>query len=586
LPSKYVLLLVVAISLATSDATAGNRDRSKEAHALVRDARRRLAIGTFDERRIAMAQLAQALRLTPHDTALAVELGEVCLQRGLFRIATDAFNAALKQSPGDARALLGLGRVSQRDWLESGDFGTLLQAIRCFEVTTRSQPDFCKAWTALAALRLENGDPDGAFDAAMSALTTTPDRWEAQLSGAYLAYRTGHVALADSLFHVVLPRLKPEFQERFDDISPLMGEAQAQQLAALTPVARSEAVRQFWSENNPDPTDRLNLAQLEYWSRLAHAMQLLDDPWSPRWALRTQHYARYGRKVQIEHMLGPRHYEMPRIELGEEPDMPTLASLARLGPVTTQGGIAIFSPLPPRARELKMRLRLASFSGTYLTRHVAALQVEGTPRDSLTAQCVVLDEGEREIARSSQLLSASACDPDELHNAEFPLDLPVGRYRIALSVRGGNDRATRTIVHDVTMMQPSLHMSDVVLTCGLPARSPNTSSVRLDFDLAGQMEKARPLFAYFEIYHLQTDRNGHNHFRYEYAIQEEPRKGRRQPLPSFSTTQEGVGPIRRQFIRVPLDSLAPGRYSLVITVEDLIGGQSAEGRASFVMASP
>ena len=34
-----------------------------------------------------------------------------------------------------------------------------------------------------------------------------------------------------------------------------------------------------------------------------------------------------------------------------------------------------------------------------------------------------------------------------------------------------------------------------------------------------------------------------------------------------------------------LGSLAPGRYSLVITVEDLISGQSAEGRTDFVRLS-
>ena len=436
-----MLLLVVAIALPTLGATAVEPDRSQRAHGLVQDAKRRLALGTFEERRIAMEQLEQALRLVPDEVALRIELGHVYLERGLLHAATKTFQRALRQSPGNVEALFGLGRVSQRDWLDSGNFGTLLQAIHRFEATTKAHPGFCEAWTTLAALRLEKGDPDGAFDAAMSALATTPERWEAQLSAAYLAYRTGHVTLADSLFHVALPHLQPEFQARFADISPLMSETQAKTLAASTPAARTEGVRRFWSENNPDPTDRLNLAQLEYWSRLAHATLLLDDPWSPRWGRRTAYYARYGRKVQIEHLLGPRHYEMPRIELGEVPDIPTPEALASLGQVTSRDGFAIFAPLPPRVRELAMASRLASFRGIHEARLVAGLQVAGTPRDSLTAQCVVLDDSEHEVARSSQSLSASGCDPAELRTAEFPFDLRAGRYRIVLSVRNGDDRA-------------------------------------------------------------------------------------------------------------------------------------------------
>src|SRR5262245_31057500 len=225
-----MLPLVVAIALCSLGATTVDFDRSQQARALIQDAKRRLAIGTFDERRIAMGQLEQALRLMPNDGALRIELGQVYLERGLLHLATKTFQRVLSQSPANAEALFGLGRVSQRDWLDSGNFGTLLQAIRRFEATTKARAKFCEAWTNLAALRLEKGDPDAAYDAAMSALATTPERWEAQLSAAYLAYRTGHVTFGDSLFRVVLPRLKPELQVRFDDIGPLMNEAQAETL--------------------------------------------------------------------------------------------------------------------------------------------------------------------------------------------------------------------------------------------------------------------------------------------------------------------------------------------------------------------
>jgi len=61
--------------------------------------------------------------------------------------------------------------------------------------------------------------------------------------------------------------------------------------------------------------------------------------------------------------------------------------------------------------------------------------------------------------------------------------------------------------------------------------------------------------------------------------------GQAAPRLSFRSTQEGVGPLRRQFISVPAASLPLGRYRLTILVRDQLAGTKTEQWADFVKAS-
>ena len=79
-------------------------------------------------------------------------------------------------------------------------------------------------------------------------------------------------------------------------------------------------------------------------------MLLLGDPWSPRWATRTDLYARYGNLVQIEDPFDPHHEEMPHVAWGEEAVTPTPEALAPLGQEETNEGRAVFAPLPPAGK--------------------------------------------------------------------------------------------------------------------------------------------------------------------------------------------------------------------------------------------
>jgi len=140
-------------------------------------------------------------------------------------------------------------------------------------------------------------------------------------------------------------------------------------------------------------------------------------------------------------------------------------------------------------------------------------------------------------------------------------------------------------------------MSDVNLQCGRPDLSAGVSTVRLSPDFSTRIEGREPLIAYFEIYHLRCDANGANRFEYEYSIRnlesDKPTSRHLRHLAAeassrleYHSTQEGVGPLRRQFIRVPVESLPTGRYQLTIRVRDARAGASVQRSVDFEKVEP
>ena len=288
--------------------------------------------------------------------------------------------------------------------------------------------------------------------------------------------------------------------------------------------------------------------------------------------------------------------EMPHVAWGEEAVTPTPEALAPLGQEETNEGRAVFAPLPPGTRELPIASLVSHFEGATRTRLLAHVETKGSPGDSVTGDCVVLDSLQRAVARASQSLTESACDPAEHRVGEFAFELDPGRYQLALAVHDmRNGRGVARTWEEVGAVSSALSLSDVILQCGPIDLATSHGAIRLNPNFPARVEDGRPLFAYFEIYHLLLDAHGGNRFEYEYSIRGLPADGRppkrqkRSPAEAASrlayrSVQEGVGAMRRQFINVPAGSLPPGRYRLEIIVRDVLAGTSAEHSADFVRA--
>jgi GWxTD domain-containing protein len=612
-------------SASDSTSTAARAERLRRAAA------DHLARGGVERRRIALFELEQAVQLEPDDPRLQLTLARACFDAGFNQRARDGFQRAAELDPDDAAAELGLGRAWKYEWLATVDTAALTRAVVHLSAATRLDPANGEAWTLLAPLLYERGRLAEARDAAASACAAPGDHPLAPLAAAYMDYRGGRAARAESLFAAALPRLPRDFAARFADLSPLLPPDEAEALAAMDGPARAELERRFWSRTDPDPTTPENEARLEYWSRVAHAgLLFLDDPAHMPWDLRTDLYVRYGapRGVAYEppglplfyqfgkYGLYPLHsqlwdyshlgmlvpmydflltneYRPTRTRASSADPVPDAGTLARADLVATDGGRALFRTLPPGVRSLAIAGQLARFESERGARLVALVEAPGTPADSLWAQCALLDSSERVIARAVATLSPSGCEPATRRAGEFTFDVPPGPYRVALSVRdGGGARGVARVSRDVAPSPAGLAISDLVVTCGPLDAMRGATEVRLGPNLAARVGDDGPLVAYFETYRLRPGPDGLSRVRYEYSVEPATQPARpwlqrllslgwSAPLYFARREETQAGPLRRQFISVPVQSLRPGPYRLQVRVRDLVTGDVVTAATRF-----
>jgi GWxTD domain-containing protein len=662
------LLALAMLAAGAAPQARGDPSRPGRAESLYLSAQARLATGSFDQRRIAIGELEEATALASDEPRYQLALGRAYFDAELTNLAKGRFERAASLSPADPAPRLGIGEAWRRDWLTYLAPASLERAIENFTAATRLGPDLCDAWVRLAPLLYERGELKPALAAAERACASAPGRADAALAAAYLSYRSGSVARAESLFASAIPRLPLDLRARCADVSPLIRQEDEEELREQSPRMQAEFARRFWSENDPDPATPENEAQLEYWARIAHASLMFLDPTHPRWDMRAELYVRFGPpgSVAYEPLGVPltrtpswyhawrytrlngwrrvgeptdypmhsmvwdypnlgmlvllndyalsEHYQLPP-SLYRPPDpLPSPQALSRGDFLFTAGGKAMFPLLPPGVRALPVAGHVCRFEGEHGARLLAQLEAPGTPVDSLWATCVVVDSSEHEVTRATRVLSPSGCDPTRLRTADFSFDVPPGFYRVGFSVR--NERGDRGVTRSTKDVEPqpaSLALSDVVVICGPIDVAPGAPEIRLAPDngprapqavaatapvirlgpnLRARVAGDEPLIAYFEIYHLLPGVNGQAPFEYEYTVRSEEKDARpwfrrmfpfgaHEPRVQVQGAEVNFGPLRRQFVSVPVASLPPGRYRLEVRVRDASTGETALGTARF-----
>jgi len=626
-----ILLLAVVLlaSGARHAAAAGPGD--DQAGQLLASAEQRLAMQTIEMRRVAIAELERAHELAPTRLDVLLTLARAYTQAGFQKQSRIRYERALALAGDNADSRLGLAQAWRRDWLKYVEPRSLVRATEHYAACVRLDPARLEAWLQLSALELERGNVRAASAAAERGFATDPGRADAMLAVASTRWRQGQVLSADTLFRRAIARLRRSVRERFEDFAPLATEKDTSAYRRLSPEGREEFVRQFWREHDPDLATSENEAQLEYWARVTQAYFLYYDAKRRVWDERGEIYVRYGPPEEMRynpvgtmlytpwtgignrlrfpmnvlvwfyHRLGmvvilndrslTENYELPLSMDFDTDPRPSPGPLAASGLLWTPGLRGTFSPLPPGVEPLDVASQLARFEGTAGGgRLFAGLSAPGTPSDSLQAEFVVLDSAYREVHRQRRTLSPSACEPADMRVADFDVALPPGRYLVGLSAGAGSRRGSTKEKVEIVAVDSSLAMSDVVVTCGLPAGP--VSSVRLDPNPSAHVEVGQPLVAYFEVYHLARGADGEGRFEYETAVRSATPDRRiwLQRLLSpkrdgenlgFTRQDKVLGTVRRQYVSVPLTGLPPGRYRLEVTVRDVLTGDERRSAAEF-----
>ncbi len=627
--------LAPAPALSARDSSA----RAAQARALLDRAEVAMARNTIDQRRVAMRTLEQASLLRPDDPTYDLALARAYYRAGFLKMARQRYEKVTRLAPDNAQGRFGLGQVWRRDWLKYLDASSLRRAVSHLSTAARLDPMACDVWLTLTPLLVEQGDLQAAAAAAQHAFAADSSRAESRLALAYTAWRLGQVELSASAFASAFPRMRRNLLERFEDISPVATERDTATLHRLPPDGQSDFVRRFWRDVDPDLATPENEAQLEYWSRVAHAYFLYYDAKRREWDERGEIYVRYGPPDRTDYnpvgerlvtrrggssagsqivsmefpaniqaweykslgmmvtMMDPvlnEHYFLPG-SMYQDPDpVPNADSIARHPDrFATTGGRGVFPKFPPGVRALAVQGTLARFEAGAGGRLLAGLEVGGLPSDSLWADWVVLDSARNEVVRGGRTLAPSACDPTTRRVADFTGEVPPGEYLVGLSVRDGHGR--RGVWRSPVRVEPAsleLSLSDLVVACGVPEVGAGPP-VRIPPNPAAVIGSHEPLSAYFEVYHLAPDANGQGRFQYDYTVRGAEKDPRiwiqrlfqpRAQLPTISASreEENPGPLRRQFVTVPVQSLPPGRYRLDIRVRDLIADVAATRTAEFV----
>jgi GWxTD domain-containing protein len=633
LTRSLLLLLALLVSTPARAAPAPPSAvlaRERDADRLLADAEEHLARHTFDTRRIAIRELEQACELAPERADLQLRLARTYAEAGFSKLSRLRYERALQIAPDSPDARMGLGQAWRRDWLKYLDRRSLDRAIEHFSACARLDPQRVDAWLMVSALEVEKNDLVAARAAADHALAADRSRAECQLAGASLRWRQGDVAGADSLFHLAFTRLRRSVRDRFEDFAPLVTEEDTLAFGRLPASQRAEFVRRFWSENDPDLVTPENEAQLEYWARVAQAYFLFYDPARREWDERGDIYVRYGPPqaatynpvgvalygmsgggnqvafpvnvlvwaypqlgmvaVMQDRSLNERYELPPSMEYSTDP-IPDPHVLANLDVVATRGLKGVFPSLPPGARPLELSSELARFEGgSGVPTLFAGVAAAASPADSLIADLVVLDSTRHEVARLRRALSPSACDAGGQRVAGFQVALAPGDYIVGTSVRGGGRRGARREFVHVPAIDSALSVSDLLVTCGVPPILEN--SVQLDANPSGRVPPGQSLVAYFEVYHLAHGPEGLGRFEYETSVHSAEPDNRMWFQRWLSPRREGeglgvtrqdavLGTVRRQFVSVPVRSLAPGRYRLDVVVRDVLTGDEQKRSALF-----
>jgi len=331
---------------------------------------------------------------------------------------------------------------------------------------------------------------------------------------------------------------------------------------------------------------RLNPNQVFWGGSDGRSVREITEPMFLPMNVQIWEYPNLGMVVEVRDLVLSQNYEMPRTPDHVAEALVDSQVAERHGLVMAAGGRAAFSPLLPGVRRLDMATRVAHFAGVAGPHVLAQLEVPGSPADSLTAEFVVLDSTGSGVARISARLSPSNCDPAELRTADFAFDVPPGNYRLAFSVsdvHGG--RGVARVTEVVGAVAPGLSISDLVPVCGPFDAAVSGGAVRIAPNVTARVVEGAPLYAYFEVYHLRTGEDGRSRFDYVYevhALGPSVRPWYQRWLPdrpharlSVRSEESSSGPLRRQFLQVPVQDLPPGEYRLDVVVHDLLGDSSA-----------
>jgi len=592
------------------------------------------AIGTPGSRLKSMEAIDRAIALDPGNASYHVERALTLYARQFTGSAMRSLDRAIEIDPGCFQAWYQKGRIEKDLYLrDMCSEGHLDDAIRSLGRANDIRGDHEETLFYLGLLQYLKGRLGICAGYADTGAGQHPDSYRFRLLSACVELERKNFTAAAGEFDFAISLMDSNAREIYEDVSMLLPATETDLYINLDSRNRDEFNRKFWTLNDPTPATPLNERRLEHYRRSFLATELLSDERLGLNGIRTARgmaVVRYGLPVLI------------LFDLGSGLDGPfvvwTYIWEGRMVPLYFQDEFLngdFHIPIEPR-----FRARADMTEGTFQTiRQMYDYPVEYLllPVGVESVQFRGHDDDTRidfAVALPDSLLDHDA-GPYRLDLTLFDNDLNVFRsymrafYPDTLGHFEKSSSEWRLL--QISLEIPPLQLESsfaIEITGGIPAgravyRGPLTvldlggsslaiSGIRLSLhDERGDCtESLDPLPSYFpesslcvqyEIYSLKLNRDNISRYRITWSVvSDEPgesdpgawswiKASFRGSAPetciyiSSTIEQSAAGRSVSESLRIDVGTLEPGRYALLLEVEDLVSGARASGGRRFTI---
>jgi GWxTD domain-containing protein len=326
-----------------------------------------------------------------------------------------------------------------------------------------------------------------------------------------------------------------------------------------------------------------------------------DLPEGTRYSWEKWYYEKYG--LRFDFVQRGNTYRLVADEDIESSIHLTVAQALAAVPISQASKLYEQQREPPifepkyEGKHLAAVLDLATFKGKDGKGHVELYYgvpfkefKEGGGERKLELSAVVLDENETEIARKKESRSffvPPLASPNQFFLDELEFDIPPGNYILALRLE--DKQAKKLGIYKIVCRAPDY-----------TAKKPVISDIQFGSEIVPSKTKSRfskdgilivpyptkvvscssPLNIYYEIYNLALGSDNRTLFSVEYTIRQHKGKEAISMTDINNKTKFRDTP---KYLSWDLSDTKPGKYDLVITVEDLNSGSKDTALTTFML---
>jgi GWxTD domain-containing protein len=591
--------------------------------------------GTIDGRLRSQRHLERALQLFPDDPRVLMELGRTYYAQTFYPDAEKCFRSALAIDPGLCDAHYFLGVYHYDKWKRVNAYTDDLDTARgAFARAIACDPQNADAARRYAFALYARGHADSAVAVCDTMVDRFPERAEFRLLRGAVAYDREQYDAAAADFAAGVALLDEETRSAYDDVGTFIPVSERDAYAAAPPAPRAVYDRAFWIDADPDPTTERNERALEHTYRvfLADLFYSCAYPRRRGWETeRGQTLIKFGWPDSVESNMGG-SWKDGRAEKWTYDAEDTVLEFVFVDEYLN-GNLRI----PYRADAMVGILRYAPLVTDYESEAAA---VPGTmdivafkDSDMSGSLCIALRVDADSLVRAADIARTNhfhfrgvVFDDDWLPETRFADTLwtsetvarsrrglgpvydvvrvvPVAfdNYHVACTFQDALGRAAARFRADADAYRfvgDQLTLSDILLESAADTGAVFVRGERTLHPNTGRRYRSgERLDAYFEVYNLRVAQ-GRSDYSVTFLIFEAPETpppawrrwgGRLAGLvgadraPSISQTFERSGTAHREGeeVAINVDTLADGRYELVVSVEDAVSGERAEARTAF-----